>query len=69
MSLAESPVSRQMESEVEAKRLLNSRLNKASKQRALFPTITHENILCTNEEVYSLILFLMLFSDGKTWQR
>ena len=30
MSLAESPVSRQMESEVGAKRLLNSRLNKAS---------------------------------------
>ena len=30
MSLAESPVSRQMEFEVGAKRLLNSRLNKAS---------------------------------------
>ena len=35
MSLAESPVSRQMESEVGAKHLLNSRLNKASKQRTL----------------------------------
>ena len=67
MYIAESPVSRPLESETEAKRPSKSRLNEASKQINLFPAKTQENILWTDDEIYSLILFLMLFSDGRTW--
>lgn len=66
MCIAESPVSRQLESQ-QAKRPSNSRLNEASKQRTLFPAKPQENILWTDDEIYSLIVFLMLFSNGKTW--
>ena len=68
MGIVESPILHQVESQLESKHPLQSRLNKASKPRKIFASKAQENFLWTDEESYSLILFLMLCTDGKTWK-
>jgi len=50
-----------------------SRLRTGSKGRVLFPADSHtetekpENIKWIDKEMYALVLFLMLHTDGKSW--
>jgi len=61
LHLVESPKSR-----VEQVSHGKSRRNIATKGRVLFPK-KHETVAWSNKEILSLIQFLMLFTDGKTW--
>ena len=44
-----------------------SRLNTETKKRTLFPAGKQENLKWTDDEVYALVLFMMLYTDGKQW--
>ena len=44
-----------------------SRLNAETKRRTLFYAEKQEKLKWTDDEVYALILFMMLYTDGKQW--
>lgn len=46
---------------------LQSRLNAETKRRMLFHTEKQEKLKWTDDEVYALVLFTMLYTDGKQW--
>ena len=43
-----------------------SRLNSEAKRKVLFYK-KQDNVIWSDDELYSLILFMMLFTDGKAW--
>ena len=44
-----------------------SRLNAETKRRTLFHIEKQEKLKWTDDEVYALVLFTMLYTDGKQW--
>lgn len=44
-----------------------SRLNHETKRRTLFPAEKHDKLKWTDGEMYALVLFMILHTDGKQW--